>query len=60
MILQWIKKLWEILNSLTPQTRTLIIILLFGYILYFQITDATKEFIIQHFQEEIIHNKKAE
>ena len=60
MILQWIQKFWGILNKITPETRSLIIILLFGYILYSQITDTTKELIREKFQEEVLHNKKAE
>jgi len=42
MILNWFTQVWEILNKLHPETRTLIIILLFGWILYSQITDETK------------------
>ena len=60
MIFNYFKKLWEALEKLTPQSRNLIIILLFGYILYFQITDETKQFISNKFQEEVLHNKKAE
>lgn len=60
MILQWIKKLWEILNKISPETRNLIIIFLFGYVLYSQITDTTRKQIGEKFQEEILHNKKAE
>lgn len=60
MIVQWIKHLWEVVNKIHPETRSLIILLLFGYVLYSQITDATKEYISQRFEEEVLHNKKAE
>ena len=60
MILNWIKNLWKALNKISPETRTLIIIFLFGYILYSQITDTTKEMIANRFQEELLSNKKAE
>lgn len=60
MILQWIKRLWELLNNISPETRSLLILLMFGYILYSQITDATRQQIYEKFQEEILHNKKAE
>ena len=59
-ILQIFKKVWEGINNIHPETRSLIIIILFGYMLYSQITDTTKKMIIEKFQEEIIHNKKAE
>lgn len=60
MILQWIKKGWELLNNISPETRSLIIIFLFGYVLYSQITDKTQQQIVEVFQNEILHNKKAE
>lgn len=60
MIVQWIKKMWEIINRIQPETRSLIIILLFGYVLYSQITETTRDYISERFQEEILHNKKAE
>ncbi len=60
MNLNWIKNLWEILNKITPETRNLIIIFLFGYILYFQITDSTKKFLREKSDEELVHTKKAE
>lgn len=59
-ILKWFKKAWEFINKIHPQTRSLIIILLFGYILYFQLADATRQFIEERYQEEAIYNKKAE
>ena len=60
MIIQYFKNLWQVINKISPETRSLIIILLFGYILYGQITDTTKQMIGEKFQEEILHNKKAE
>lgn len=59
-ILTLIKNFWNTLNKISPETRTLIIIFLFGYILYSQITDSTKEMITNKFQEELLSNKKAE
>lgn len=59
-ILNWIKKQWEYLNNLRPETIKLIVIILFGYVLYSQITDSTKQMITERFQEEILHNKRAE
>ena len=59
-ILNWIKNLWKGINKIHPQTRSLIILLLFGYILYSQIADSTGQMIEKKFQEEVIHNKKAE
>jgi len=41
MILDWIKHGWEIINKIHPETRSVIIIILFGWILYSQITDET-------------------
>jgi hypothetical protein len=34
MNLEWIKQTWELINKVHPETRSLIIILLFGWILY--------------------------
>ena len=60
MILKLIKRVWEILNNISPETRNLIIIFLFGYLLYSQITETTRRQICERFQEEVLHNKKAE
>jgi len=40
-ILDWIKKIWELINRIHPETRSLIIILLFGWIMYSQISVET-------------------
>jgi hypothetical protein len=41
MNLNWIKYLWGILNKIKPETRNVIIIFLFGWILYSQIIGET-------------------
>lgn len=48
------------LNKIHPETRSLIIIILFGYVLYSQITQEYKAQIHEQVQREIISNKKAE
>ena len=60
MILNHIKNLWELLNKIHPETRSLIIIVLFGTILYSQITNETHRQIYEKAEEEIVYNKKAE
>ena len=60
MIFQWIKQVWELLNKTHPETRSLIIILLFGWILYSQITKETAKQIDEKHKQEIVNNKKAE
>ena len=59
-IFEQIKKIWEWLNRIRPESRIIVILLFFGYILYSQIKDSTNDMITKKFQEEIIHNKKAE
>ena len=60
MILNQIKKLWELINKMHPETRSLIIILLFGWILYSQITDETQRQMNERVYQEQIYNKQAE
>ena len=60
MILDWIKHGWEIINKIHPETRSVIIIILFGWILYSQITDETDRQIRERAEQENIYNKKAE
>ena len=60
MILDFFKKCWELLNKINPETRSLIIILLFGWILYSQITSETAKQIEEKHHQEIVNNKKAE
>jgi hypothetical protein len=43
----WIKKIWDILNYISPSNRNLIIILLMGYIFYSQITSTVKSFVVE-------------
>ena len=59
-IINYIKELWKMINKIHPETRSLIIILLFGYILYSQITNETAKQITEKHQQEIVNNKKAE
>ena len=60
MILDFFKKCWELLNKINPETRSLIISLLFGWILYSQITSETAKQIEEKHRQEIVNNKKAE
>ena len=60
MILNYFKQWWELLNRIHPETRSLIIIFLFGWILYSQITTETANQIAQKHNQEIIDSKKAE
>ena len=60
MILDWFKKCWELLNKIHPETRSLIIVLLFGWILYSQITRETAKQIDEKHRQEIVRNKEAE
>ena len=60
MILNYLKQVWELLNKLHPETRSLIIIFLFGWILYSQITTETAKQIEQKHHQEIVATKKAE
>ena len=55
-----IKKVWECLNRIHPETRSLLILLLFGYILYSQIAVTTKQMIKETYQQELVENKNAE
>ena len=60
IILNWIKKVWEYINKLNPETRSLIIILLFGYVLYSQINQSTYEIIDEKSEEKVSKEKQAE
>ena len=60
MVIKWIKHLWELIDKIHPETRTLIIILLFGYILYSQITDETDRQMQERAKQQELYNKKAE
>ena len=60
MNLNYFKDAWGIVNRIHPETRSVIIILLFGWILYSQITGETGQQIKERFEQEIVSNKKAE
>ena len=60
MKLDWIKYLWELINKIHPETRSLIILILFGWVLYSQITVETAKQIEEKHNQEIVKNKKAE
>ena len=60
MILNYFKQVWELLNKIHPETRSLIIIFLFGWILYSQITTETAKQIEWKHRQEIVDTKKAE
>ena len=60
MNLNYFKDVWRIVNRIHPETRSVIIILLFGWILYSQITGETGQQIKDRFEQEIVSNKKAE
>ena len=59
-IINFLKKFWKVVNKLHPETRTLIIILLLGYILYSQITGETYRQMSERTKEEQLYTKKAE
>lgn len=59
-ILKWIKKVWEFINRINPETRSLLIIILFGYILYSQINRSTLDIIDEKTQYTIKKEKDAE
>ena len=60
MNFNWIKQAWEIINKIHPETRTLLIILLFGYILYSQITRETERQMVQKELKVAKESKEAE
>lgn len=60
MILNWIKKIWEVLNRISPTNRNLIIMLLITYIFYSQITQTTQQFVIQRLEQLVSSEKEAE
>ena len=59
-LLDYFKNIWEFINKIHPETRTLLIIFLFGYILYSQIADTISQKIYEYNKQEQIYNKKAE
>ena len=60
MNLNYFNSVWGMINRIHPETRSIIIILLFGWILYSQITGETGQQIHDRFEQEIVSNKKAE
>lgn len=60
MILNYLKKFWKILNKISPNNRNIIIILLMGYIMYFQINVSTHEMINTFIEKNIKSEKQAE
>ena len=60
MKLDWIKYSWELINKINPETRSLIIIILFGWLMYSQITVETAKQIDEKHKQEIVNSKKAE
>lgn len=60
MNLNWFKYLWGILDKIHPETKSLVIIILFGWVLYSQITGETGRIMAERFEQEIVSNKKAE
>ena len=60
MNLNYFNSVWRMINRIHPETRSIIIILLFGWILYSQITGVTGQQIHDRFEQEIVSNKKAE
>ena len=60
MNLNYFKDVWGVINRIHPETRSVIIILLFGWILYSQITGVTGQQIKDRFEQEVVSNKKAE
>ena len=60
MNLNYFNSVWRMINRIHPETRSIIIILLFGWILYSQITGETGQLIHDRFEQEIVSNKKAE
>ena len=60
MIVNLFKKFWKILSKLSPNTRSAIIIILLGYIMYFQINQSTHETLINIMEKNIKSEKQAE
>ena len=60
MILDQIKRVWEFINKISPETRSLIILLLFGYVLYTQINQSTQTKLDKQYQKALIEEKEAE
>ena len=59
-IISYIETMQRIISRIHPETRSLIIILLFGWILYSQITDKVYQQLCNRVKQEELYNKKAE
>lgn len=59
-IINAVKHLWEFINKISPETRTILIILLFGQILYSQIIKSTYNIVKDNTEETVKQEKKAE
>ena len=60
VIFEQIKKVWEFLNKISPETKSLMLILLFGYVLYSQINQSTESCISKQSTTAIQKEKEAE
>ena len=59
-ILNWLKGIWDFINRLHPETRSLIIMLLFGYVLYSQINKSTSDKLKEQQEQTVKKEKDAE
>lgn len=50
MILDWIRRIWNFVNNLNSQIKTLIIIVLFCYIIYPWLVEQNKNTIVSYFE----------
>ena len=57
-IFNYIKELWKTINKIHPETKTLLIVLLFGWVFYLQIKDEIKTQISEN-TEKIMQDSKA-
>lgn len=58
--LKWVKNCWKHLNMLQPETRSVLIILLFGLLLYSQINQSTFDIIDKRIERTFMQEKSAE
>lgn len=54
------KVIWEVINKMHPETRSLIILALFGYVLYSQINKSTQDIVNQKTEQTDTDERKAE
>lgn len=60
MFLTYAKKIWNLLNTLSPSSRNFIILILLGFVFYNQICKEVKEFISEEIRIDMNQNKRAE